>query len=405
MTKWILILGLSIALFGSFVQAQSAHRYKTTIHVNERVITAYEIEQRANMLVFLGNVSDPRSSATAQLIDERLYMQAGSELNISPTAVEIEEAMDEFANRGGLTRIQLLDAFASRGISEQSYRDFIRAGLIWRIVVQARFANQTELSEFEIQNALRSINNGSEREFRFSEIILPYDAFGAENANKLALKLSNTLKTENDFAAAARQYSKWPSAEFGGQVDWVAGDNLSPAILAQFLVMKSNQITGPIPLPNSQVGLYFLQDVRNSKTKQTIAPERIDYAILTLPDTVGDERTRDATARVIRSEIDNCLDLREQAAPYGDSSYAAYDSSAQKIAVPIRAALSTLDSKESTTLKTGEKTRIIMVCNRTPALDETQRSDLVLQLLNRKLATLGNGYLQELRAQAHITKE
>ena len=71
--------------------------------------------------------------------------------------------------------------------------------------------------------------------------------------------------------------------------------------------------------------------------------------------------------------------------------------------------LSKLDGGEfSTNLTTnnGQTLMLLMLCERTPALSqEASREELTLQLRNRRLQALADGYLEQLRADARIIEQ
>jgi HK97 family phage prohead protease len=57
--------------------------------------------------------------------------------------------MEEFAARGNMDVAQMIDALAQSGVSEQSFRSFVRAGITWRELTRARFAGRVSVSEDE----------------------------------------------------------------------------------------------------------------------------------------------------------------------------------------------------------------------------------------------------------------
>jgi hypothetical protein len=123
--------------------------------VNDKVVTQFELDQRIRFLEALRAPGVMRESALDALIDERLQLQAGEQLGIEITDEQILAGMEEFAQRAELTTEQFVAAITQEGVSRETFEDFVRAGLVWREVVGARFAPQATVTEAEI-DALRS---------------------------------------------------------------------------------------------------------------------------------------------------------------------------------------------------------------------------------------------------------
>lgn len=106
--------------------------FSPQILVNESSITGYELQQRAAMLRVFRAPGNPEDLAREQLIDERLRLQVADDAGVRPTEEEILDGMAEFASRANMDTDTFLRALAQEGISEESYRDFVNAGLAWR---------------------------------------------------------------------------------------------------------------------------------------------------------------------------------------------------------------------------------------------------------------------------------
>jgi peptidyl-prolyl cis-trans isomerase SurA len=380
--------------------AQVSNLYGTAITVNDRVITNFEILQRTLMLQLFGAKGDLNANARNTLIEERLYLQAGTELGVLPNEADIQAGMDEFSARGKLTTDQLVKILESRGIARESYHAFIRAGLTWRHVVRARFASQTQVTDDDINAALSFQNGAGQLDFLLSEIILSDSQQGAESADKLALRLSRTIKGQAGFSSAARKYSGSPSSRQGGRIDWVPARALPANIVAQLLTLKPGQVTGPIAL-NGNIALFQLRSSRKSKGAEQ-APDILSYATTVLP-TESDPKRAAAKARVMRSGVDTCLDMRA-AAQKASATFEEGAGTAQEIPSNIALALANLDPKETTTIQQSNgQISVVMLCTRTKELVEGERENIRESLFSQKVANLGAGYLQELKGDAFIT--
>ena len=202
--------------------AQINNVFATAIVVNDDIITNYELLQRSSMLQLFGATGDLRETAKSQLIDERLYQQAGRSLGINPADEDILNGMDEFAARAQLSSEELVDILGSRGVARESFYDFVRSGLIWRIVVRTRFARQATVNENEIDTALLQSrrSSGSQPAEILSYAQLTFantEGDGSTRAAK-ARVLITQLDTCLDLRAARNDYTGSSFTEGGGTI-------------------------------------------------------------------------------------------------------------------------------------------------------------------------------------------
>ncbi|GHA40388.1 chaperone SurA [Amylibacter ulvae] len=392
---------MSLVLGCFMVCAQIAYAqapFNTAIAVNDGIITNYEISQRTAMITAFGGGGDTRDTAVNQLIDERLYQHAANLINVTVGEDEIAEGMEEFANRGNLSTEQIIQYLAARGIEEQSFRDFVTNGLLWRQVVRARFSRQATVTDNEIDNALGGANQGA-LSLLISEIVIPHIERGPDGAKQLAQQLSDSIKSQGAFSSAARRYSRSPSARNGGRLDWVPAANLPTSIITQLLALENNEVTGPLEL-NNATAIFQLRGTRRDATaaKETT----VSYAQVPLPTGV-ELKKQIAAARVLINKSDRCLDLRANAEKYGANAYQESAALQSELPQTIAMELAKLDRNEAGYYaNSAGGMSVIMLCSRTTELQEGEREALRGNIFNRKIAGLGNGYLQELKGSAYI---
>ncbi|MFN7001715.1 MAG: peptidylprolyl isomerase, partial [Elioraea tepidiphila] len=126
------------------------------LYVNDRVITEYEIMQRAMFLQVLRSPGNPEEEALKALIEDRLRQTEAERLKLTLSEEELRQGMEEFAARANLTADGLIAEFAKVGIAAETFRDFVSAGLLWRKAVRARFLGQVPISENDIDRALEA---------------------------------------------------------------------------------------------------------------------------------------------------------------------------------------------------------------------------------------------------------
>lgn len=378
--------------------------FATAIKVNDRSITGFEIEERIRFLRLLRAPGDHKKLAREQLIDDRLKLGAAQSVGIVPSVEEVNAGMEEFAGRANLTREEFVKAINAGGVSEQAFRDFVTAGLAWRQLVQARFGGRIDVSESEVDRAIASTTATGGVRVLLSEIIMaappPQAAAVQERAERIA-QITSTAA----FSAEARRYSASPSRGRGGRLDWLPISQLPPQLRPLVLGLAPGEVTAPIPLPNA-VALFQLRDI-----EETDAPDpkfaAIEYAAYYIAG--GRTEAALAQARKIESQIDRCDDLYGIAKGQDPSVLERGSKKPSEIPTDIAMELAKLDPGETSTTLTranGQTLVLLMLCGRTPELDEeVDRAQLSLGLSNRRLESYSQGYLEQLRADARITEQ
>ncbi|NJM82014.1 MAG: peptidylprolyl isomerase, partial [Tabrizicola sp.] len=220
-----LILGL-----GLVIPAAAQDLYAPRLYVNDRAISEFEVQQRMLFLQVLRAPGNPEEEALKALIEDRLRLTEADRLGLKLTEEQVKAGMTEFAARANLSTEQLVAELEKVGIAAETFRDFVSAGLLWREAVRARFLGQVPISEADVDRALEASARPRALKVLASEIVIPLQPGQEQDAIALAERLSDEIGSEAEFAAAARRYSRAPTASRGGQLDWVPLANLPAAI-------------------------------------------------------------------------------------------------------------------------------------------------------------------------------
>jgi peptidyl-prolyl cis-trans isomerase SurA len=393
-------LASSLVLAPGLVTAQGL--FSPAYIVNDKVVTNYEIDQRAKLLALLRAPGDPVELARKQLVEERLKIEAAQALGLTPKQDEIEAGMAEFAGRVNLDTEQFLQAIGSGGVSKESFVSFVQAGIAWRSVVQARFARKVQVSERDVDRAIQAAGSGSAVRVLLSEIIIPADPANAAAVQEQASELSQITSLEA-FARAARQYSAAPTRGTGGKINWMPISNLPPALRPAILALAPGQVTDPIPLPNA-VAVFQLRAIEETGSSD-LDYAAIEYATYLIPG--AQSGAAQAEAAKIKANIDTCDDLYGVAKGKPAELLERVSKKPAEIPADIALELAKLDRHEvSTALTRGDALMMVMLCTRTPAIAaDVVREDVIAQLQNSRLERYANGYLEELKADARIIEK
>ncbi len=393
-----LVLTLILAVPAS---AQS-DLFAPVARVNDRVITQYELNQRILFFQILNAPGDLRQEALERLVQERVQLDAAERLGVEVTPEALEAGLTEFAGRANLTSEQFLQAVAGGGVDAQTVRDFVRAGIAWRSVVQGRFGPRTQITESEIDRALALASNRSGVRVLLSEIFLPANTPERQAAAQRRAAEISQITTIPAFAAAARRYSAAPSAGRGGRMEWIPLSNLPPAVASQVLALAPGQVSAPIPVPNA-IALFQLRAL-----EETGAPEAeavsVEFARYFIPG--GRTEATLAEARSIEARVDTCDDLYGVNLGQPEEQLLRDTLPMAEIQGDVAMELAKLDEGEvSTALVSGDGQALVflMLCGRTPAINvDVSREQVRANLRNQRLASYADGYLAELMADAVI---
>ncbi|WP_102109736.1 peptidylprolyl isomerase [Oceaniglobus roseus] len=400
----LLIALLLSALAAVAPSAQAQSPFTPVAKVNDRVITAYELDQRAQMLQLFRAPGDPRESALTALIEERLQLQEAKRLGITVTPAEVVAGQEEFAGRANLSREEFIKALASAGVSEESFRDFVATGVTWRKVVQERFVGKIPVSETEVDRQIRRGPATSNIRVLLSEVILPANTPAAQAQAEARAREISRITTLPAFADAARRYSASQSRGAGGRIDWIPLANLPPEVAQQVLSLKVGQVTQPIALPNA-IALFQLRALEETSVSAPTDTE-IDYAAFFIPGGRSPEALAEAAR--IEARVDTCDDLYGVAKGLPESQLERATRPAAQVPGDLAMELAKLDPGEVSTALTragGQTLIFLMLCDRRPAGAEDANRDAIRQgIVGERLTASANALLAELKANATIVR-
>lgn len=396
--------GAVLAFCSMTLGAAAQGLFSPAITVNDSVISYYELEQRTLFLDLLRAPGDPEKLAREQLISDRLKQQAINQVGFEIAPEDIEAGMDEFAGRADLERDEFIQALAQGGVSEETFRDFVEIGISWRDYVQARFIGQARPSDAEIDRALGRDGGGSGVRVLLSEIIIPRTPENAEEVAGLMQELSQ-ITSFSEFSEAAQRFSATETRDRGGQLEWIAANELPPALRSVILELNPGEVTEPVLLPEA-TAVFQMRDIQEivSGTPRYAA---IDYATYAIPGGRSAEALQ--AAAEVSARIDTCDDLYGIAKDQPPERLQRESLPPAEIPRDIALELAKLDRNEISTNLTsagGQNLILLMLCGRTAELNEdSSREDVANALTQQRLNAFAASFLQQLEADAIIVEQ
>ena len=397
--------------------------FQPLVYVNDSAVTRYELEQRIRFLQILRAPDADRASAEQALIDDRLRLFAANQMGITASDAQIDAGLAEFAGRANLGVEEFTRALAQAGVEQQTFRDFVAAGIVWREVVRQRLVPQVQVSDAELdQEMQRLIETPRITHVALSELIIPAPPGQEAQAMGRAESLVQSVRSEADFAAAARQHSATPSAEESGRLPWMPLENLPPSLRPIILSMKPGQISQPLTVEGAVV-LFFLRDSRGA-LRPGAREQVLDYVRVRLASL--------AEANRIAALSDSCADLFVHARGLPPEQIQRQTLPQGQIPAAEALRLAVLDDNETSVVSQGGAAELLMLCKRQSALLASgaaaeapvavavtaegeaaaapdpdtlpDREEMRSQIFSRKVGQAADNYLAELRANAIIRR-
>jgi peptidyl-prolyl cis-trans isomerase SurA len=383
--------------------AQSALRAAAV--VNDEVISVLDVILRLRMAIVSSGLEDTpevrerlTNPVLRNLIDERLQMQEAERLDIAIPPEAVDAGIDRLAQQNGMSRNRFLQTLREEGVLEKALRDQLRAQLAWREVVTRRLAPQVQIAEDEIEETVARIAaDVSQARVRVAEIFIPFDSPAEEGeARSTAQRLLDELQRGAPFPAVAQQFSQSATASVGGDLGWLAPQELPPELAEVLPGMQEGQMAGPI----RTVGGYYLVALIGRRSAQTIE-ERVQLAEFVVP--AGDEtEVQAATAQAARlaQDVQSCAQasrLAEEYAGAGTLPMQPIDA----LDPPVREVVSSLEIGEPSepVVRPGGVAVYTLCLREGTGID---RQAVEQDLRAERLELLSRRYLRDLRRDANV---
>lgn len=399
-----LILFVAVVAFATSAAHAQTNQFETAIKVNGAGISNYEIDQRIRLLRSFGLDGELRGQAEEALIEERLYVEAAETNGIELAEGELEGGMEEFALRANLTTQQFLAEIANYGVTRNSYEEFVRAGLLWRTLVNTRF--DPLVANLAFENVDRTLAQQVKRkslEVLLSEIAIPFAPEQRENAFAYARRIKAEVKTKDEFGNIALQASASPTRESGGDLEWLPFANLPNHVQRAIRNTPSGSVVEPLEI-QGVIYVFFKRATRETE----VGPKPFETDFATLAISESDRSSVEEIASAIMSRISTCSELEVESGNWPENSFARRAVPADSDSDGYGAVLSSLDGDEAAFVAASDSGRgmaeIVMLCDRKIVRSEEQRESVVFGLQSSKIEDYARNYISELIAAAHIQR-
>ena len=390
----ILLTSLIIWCFVDFseTKAQNKSLFSPVIHVNNSVITKFELDQRTKFVAALKFTGNHSELAQPPLIEERLKQSEAQKLNITASGFEIEDALKRFASRANLTVKEFIKELKRLEIYPDTFRSYVETEVIWQKLVNKKFGAQSSVSNLQLQRA-KSISKFEDTiQVLLTEIIIPFSKDDLVEKESLA-NLLKQIKSTEEFSNAAQKYSKAPTATVGGRVKWQNFNRLPGIIKPLILGLSPGQVSEPIMLTKA-IALFQLRDIREIKIDRTQL-ELLDFIKV---------KSDLKYLLFVQDNFNNCSDLNPIIGGQTEVTLTRKKLLSDEIPNTLVPVLDNLDQNESEIVVADGQSQLVIMCERNNQLNSTaqtlEQDKNVLQ--TNRLKHLARSFLETLKDNARI---
>jgi peptidyl-prolyl cis-trans isomerase SurA len=159
---FVLVAALTFvaALTGIACPVQAQTEQSIAVLVNDDPISTYDIEQRERFLAVTTHETpsaELKKKATDMLIEERLQVQQGRKLGITPDEADVTRVLGGMAEKNNMSAEALGSALGQMGVNIKTLKDRIRAQIAWQDVVRRKFRRDVQIGDADVDKALGNL--------------------------------------------------------------------------------------------------------------------------------------------------------------------------------------------------------------------------------------------------------
>ena len=248
-----------------------------------------------------------RQQVLERLVVQEIQMQRANRAGLKVPDEALNNALQDVAQRNGMTLNQLPDALSQQGIDYAAYRESMRKELTLtllrqRDVLQRISVTPREIDQYIDKQSKRPAESG---EYNVSHILIAVPQAASpeqlESAEKKAQDVYRRAKGGEDFSKLALAYSNSQTALDGGALGWRKGTEL-PTFLSDVVArLKAGEVSEPMRAPTG-FHIVKLNELR-SADKQVIVDQVHARHILMRTNELQDDATVRQKLESARSRI------------------------------------------------------------------------------------------------------
>lgn len=281
------LLVMAFALPPGHVCAEVTNRIVAS--VNNDIITLWELNASIRRLTGLTpkdlqrrnekEFYELRRALLNELINEKIAQQEIAKLELTVTDEEVQASIERIKEENNLTQEELIASLNAEGTSFEEYRERIKKDIEHMRLVEREVRSKIVVTDEDIRRYYE--NNAHEyrqvHEVRLARIFLrikdPDSAEEIAQVRAAGGEILQELNRGRDFSEMARKYSQGPGAAEGGDLGWIAMDQLETKLREVVAELSPGEYTDLRPAPSGfqiikvveerEAGVRPLEEVRD----------------------------------------------------------------------------------------------------------------------------------------------
>ena len=389
--KTVIPIFVVIIVFANFLNAKDT--FAPAIQVDEMIITQYEIDQRALFFELLKFPGNHKKEAEKSLIDDRLKFRAAQKSNVEVNPAALIFELEMFAKRANLTIDQFSKRLKKEGVDRITWENYMQIPILWFETINRKFSSKISSSMLS-SNIENQSGSTSEIQVLLTEIIIPVQIGFEDEANQKIEDLRK-IRSLKKFSEAAFSNSVAPTREVGGKIKWQNLSNLPSVVRPLIAGLSIGEVTEPLPIAGG-LAIFQLRDMRESNRKSR--SKFVDYAEFTF-------KKNTKTKNLIINNVMICDDLYSFLNRIKKADLKRNNVMENSLSKELSNILSELDKNEFI-IQENDSTaaKLFMVCGRSEKekLSTGDINEISRTIANKRLLSLANSYLDNLRQEARI---
>jgi peptidyl-prolyl cis-trans isomerase SurA len=348
---------------------------------------------------------------TRQLIDERLRLQETQRRRVVVQDKQIADAIQGLERSNNLSPGLLAKRLEANGVSLRTLIDQIRVQIAWGQLLRQAVGQQGEPSEADIADQAARIKSAvGQPEYRVGEIFTPVATPSQDaEARRFVDTVIIQLRAGAPFPVVAAQFSQSQTALQGGDLGWVQGANLDPAVLKVVQAMPPGAVSNPIKVAGGYDIVTLIGKREVGRDMATLARVRQVFLPFTQkldPTNVTPQQVAQLeTAKRLSGSLRSC-----DAAEAANKAAGAVRPSdpgelrLETLSPQLRALLVQLPvGQASPPLPSEEGIMVVVVCSREQKnLGEPSREALMDKIFNERIELVSRQMMRDLQRRAVI---
>lgn len=262
-------------MLGTLTQAATINKFVAI--VNDEVVTQQDVDQLLSVLYaqysqeykgdeLLQKMEGVKKDILNQIIEDKLVLSKAKELGIKVTESEINERLD-YIKKGFSSEQEFYKTLETQGVTMANLKDRYRDQIMMKKLVDYEVKSKISVLPSEISEYYEKHKD----EFREADkyrvkniLVKAKDDVGFELAKVEIDNVYAKLKEGEGFDDLARQYSKGPNAENGGDMGYIEKGQMLEVLDKVIFKLKPGEFSEPV---KSEIGYHIFkaEDIKYGK--------------------------------------------------------------------------------------------------------------------------------------------